>query len=323
MDSRGIYTATVAILIIAIIGGTMLYFNKPSIETQAETTARSVREVKMYWENARILMDRAVSEALIKEAENGLAGGCSAHECINSIKGLQSKIDIKEDYWNDILTKIGTPTGVNCELGHANLLRGSGPKEGEYYEANAELWCEKKADGENIKATYNQQKGKINQINFKKRLVASYGTDDVCRIYAYDAQGDFTGHNYDMLFEKKCGPYVPPPTCELTLEGKTSGGSAGPYHLGYEANYKQSRWISWGYPKGDPLIDCKERVFIVTEYKNNYANLYCTCYDSHSTSTEDVSYITVTATVECISDGTIKSESMGPLPCYPSAPKHN
>ncbi|MBU0662360.1 hypothetical protein KJ891_02765 [Candidatus Micrarchaeota archaeon] len=317
MDSRGIYTATVAILIIAIIGGTMLYFNKPSIETQAETTARSVREVKMYWENARIVMDKAVSVALVEAAKEKIESNCNKDRCEKqAITGLNSKyISKAEAAFADMKDKIDG-TGVICTIDKLHPIGPTDALDGKYYGTSMKLSCEKKADNY-FSARYNSTGGQGNDIVFGKRIAATYqallpgvsGTP-MCKIEVFDTQSG----QRDYGESAQCGgTVVPPKKCEVTVSEKKPP-KAG-YDARFEAKYWNATWGSWSNweNKGSGTVFCEQILTFSETGGVTSQYLECTC--------SEATQIEATAAVSCNDDSSTPSIMQSHTATIDCAPK--
>ncbi|MFH1224461.1 MAG: hypothetical protein V1676_01530 [Candidatus Diapherotrites archaeon] len=310
MNSRGIYTALVAIIVIAAIGGTFLYMRKPTLENGAEITARSVREVKMAWENARIVLDEATGGAItgrISERFDGVCDGGTKtlsslkEACENNISDGGNTVQFEQEVetkLRDIFGKIKSNSdmeGGGIEIGGFDHPR-EGP--GDAIKINANFWL-MKSFGNGNSVTYNRNAaGKTDPVRFQHYVEASgacTGTAYRCEIADYDMQ---TGTGKGSWIRKvtvaecpiDCGT-AQPGDCSVTVsEWEQSG-----YDISFKADYVGA---DWGKYPHDALVwswepataDCTPRPFT-----DGRAKMYCNCNGE----TE----IEATATIKCEKGG--------------------
>lgn len=331
MNNRGIYTALVAIIVIAAIGGTFIYLRKPTIENDAEITARSVREVKMAWENTRIAMDAAAGDTMADYISTRFRNACGEgatkaslkYACTSHINQDTVKASIVTNLGN-VFTKIKDETGMSG--GEPGITVGPHPRAGvndpgDALKIDAKPWLEKqvlRADNTVMAdVIYNREGGASNTVSFDYYVEGQDGgcTGNTynCDIVLYDWQvaGGRSGlvatipESCDKVTD--CGPAV---GCTVGVKPKTSGGTCidgtdATYNTGFKANFEGATFENWGYSVEDQgvIVSCCNGP---TDSQLSY--YYCTC--SGKTRLKGI------ANVTC-SDGTPKTGESDWVDCDP------
>ena len=170
MNKRGIYTAIVALMVMAIIGGAIFYLTNPlnEIKTDAETNA--IIELNYEMQNARYLLDKAMSDALFDYVY-------AQAMCSSDVSGAGTDV---QKYMQDAISRLG-----DCSAESISFSAGTAG-------ATAIVVCEKEIKkGAELEFSVHIEK----RFEFSKTVEAQLvdddsnpATPDVCLVNVMDNQ---------------------------------------------------------------------------------------------------------------------------------------
>lgn len=113
MNNNGFFTAIIATIIVVLLA-TMLTVQSIAVKTkQAETSQRTVFELKTQMQNTQQLLDKAASDAM-SDCWNRIS--CTVLDECKDIVGQKNYSTKIADYFNTVIETVKTNNGIDCSV---------------------------------------------------------------------------------------------------------------------------------------------------------------------------------------------------------------